>query len=488
MTSPVSIFLNFNLPNATTWFYFSFLLAMALFFKFSRLISIRDLDIVTIFVLVPGLLLIQEARQSQELTRNKVATDLASVVAGSSGQALGNPFAGSTNSAQLVINRSAEEAQYSSSLWVGYLWLLCGSAYFLFRCFLDLLLVRRPALGPNLNFGGLAWLGMALFICLAVVAYRPITRLEVAHLGSKNVEEKQSPVEVKETVGRTTAFFRVAEKSLEPNFLFNRTFAILCHLSVIVGLIMVGARHFGSLTSGMAAATFYLLLPYTGYYVGQVHHVWPMALMIWAVVLYKHPTFSGLFLGIAVGTVFFPALVVPVWIGFYWKRGAGRFSAACLLTAGFCLGITGLMLWLDNNLGSIITNTLAIPDWQPWKVPEQEGFWTGVHWAYRMPVFIAYIALAIMTALWPNPKNLAHLLAMSTAVLIGIQFWYADRGGVYVLWYLPFFLLLIFRPNMSERRPPQINPDTDWLKRFLGWAKKKINGLSRTPDSVVRTP
>ena len=31
-----SIFLDFDLPNATSWFYLSLLLAVALFFKFSR--------------------------------------------------------------------------------------------------------------------------------------------------------------------------------------------------------------------------------------------------------------------------------------------------------------------------------------------------------------------------------------------------------------------------------------------------------------------
>ena len=38
------------------------------------------------------------------------------------------------------------------------MWLLAGSAYLLLRCLLDLILVRRPALAPNVNFGGLAWL------------------------------------------------------------------------------------------------------------------------------------------------------------------------------------------------------------------------------------------------------------------------------------------------------------------------------------------
>ena len=34
------IFFDFNLPNGTTWFYFSLLLAVALFFKFSRVLSV----------------------------------------------------------------------------------------------------------------------------------------------------------------------------------------------------------------------------------------------------------------------------------------------------------------------------------------------------------------------------------------------------------------------------------------------------------------
>ena len=46
MPSSVAIFLDFNLPNTTTWFYFSFFLAIAIFFKFTRLLSVRNLDVV----------------------------------------------------------------------------------------------------------------------------------------------------------------------------------------------------------------------------------------------------------------------------------------------------------------------------------------------------------------------------------------------------------------------------------------------------------
>ncbi len=121
MQLATSIFLNINLPNATTWFYFAGLLAVALFFKFSRLLSVRNWDVLTLFALMPGLLLLIE----------------------SDGK-----------------NRWA------------FAWLLAGSGYFFLRCLLDLVLVRRPALSPNLNLAGLVWLAGALFVSLVAVAVR----------------------------------------------------------------------------------------------------------------------------------------------------------------------------------------------------------------------------------------------------------------------------------------------------------------------------
>src|SRR5262249_35131713 len=54
---------------------------------------------------------------------------------------------------------------YPLAFW-GYLWLILACLYFLIRCLADLALVRRPALAPNLDFAGLAWLGGALFVSL----------------------------------------------------------------------------------------------------------------------------------------------------------------------------------------------------------------------------------------------------------------------------------------------------------------------------------
>jgi hypothetical protein len=453
---------------------------VALFFKFSRLLSVRNLDIVTVFLLVPGLLLLQDARPSPAAPEKGPAVAAASVIAAAAANAQSLPVTGLSGVGALA--RTPELAP-ANTLWFGYLWLLCGSAYFLVRCLLDLALVRRPALSPNLSFGGLAWLGGALFICLATVAFRhgdrngstPVALDKVAANGDAAKVGKESVA-----IGAVQAALRPL-----PPWLM-RTLAILCHLAVAAGLVVIGCRHFQDAPAGMAAATFYLMLPYTGHHVGQVHHVWPTALLVWAIVAYRRPGLAGVFLGLAAGTIYFPALLFPLWLSFYWRRGAGRFTAAFLLTVALSAGATALILFINQDLARSIGATIAASDWQPWKVPTAEGIWTGVHWAYRIPVFIAYLAFVVTTALWPWPKNLAHVIALSAAVLIGIQFWYADQGGVYVLWYLPLFMLLVFRPNLSDRCPAPVPADDDWLVRSGRAVGRAVARLLRLPEPMVR--
>jgi hypothetical protein len=484
MSSLATIFLDFRFPTAATWFYLSLLLAIALFFKFSRVFSVRNLDVITLFLLVPGLLLIHEAnaqlrKYADTHARAGDAQGQLQVLAAQAVAAPGAPGPGPWLAVQKVQEAAAVavpevppesvRVQALAERWYGYLWLFCGSGFFILRCLFDLTLVRRPALAPNLSLGGLAWLAGALFIGLVAVTFHPTQEptepmgkvsavLDAGEKGAKGIVERQ-------TLGQGGM--------AHIDYWFDRLLALLCHLSICAGLFLIAWRHFQDVHAGAALATFYLLLPYTPYsaaHAGQWHHVWPMAVMIWAVFLYRRPTFAGLLMGLAAGTVFFPVLLLPLWCGFYGRRGAGRFSAAFALTGGLCLALYGTILWQAGELPRSVQQVLALADWQPWIEPaaESQGFWTGVHWAwaYRMPVFIAYLAFLATTAIWPAPKNLAHLLALSTALLIGIQFWYAEQGGMYVAWYLPLLLLLVFRPNLNDRRPPPIARDTDWLLRF----------------------
>jgi hypothetical protein len=414
-----SIFFDVNLPSAATWFYFSGLLAVALYFKFTRLLSVRNLDVLTLFVLMPGMLLALES-----------------------------------------------EGRY----WWGYFWLFMASLYFLVRCLLDLVLVRRPALSPNLSPAGLFCLAGGLFTSLSLVpVFLPAE-------GTPGAESPQSPISsVPRDIENRLEKHLVAPPDGPPLRVWvERSLAMLCHLSVVVGIILIGWRHYDDFHIGVAAATFYLLLPYTyllmpatALGVGRWEQAWPMAMMVWSVFCYRKPILAGCFLGVAAGSVLFPVLTLPVWLSFYWRRGATRFGTAFLLSAGLCLGSIALLLWLRGEGSEGLPSEWALANWQPWRESPDGvfGFWQGVHWAYRIPVFVVYVTFVLGTLFWPAPKNLAHVLSLSSALLIGIQFWYADRGGVHVLWYLPFFLLMVFRPNLTNAHPPR-PPTDDWPARL----------------------
>jgi hypothetical protein len=478
MSTFASIFNDFNLPNATTWFYFSLLLAIALFFKFTRLLSVRNWDVVTLFLLVPGLLLIQEAHSLQAVRMTRTVAAVSQLLLPGT-PALGS--AGALAGASVPTQASPERL-----LWLGFLWLLCGSSYLLIRCLLDLTLVRRPALAPNLNLSGLLWLGVALLVCLTAVALRK-------PFGSQGPVGKRSAA-MKEIQRLPEDLLNQEMTAGDDNgtteFWVERTSAILCHLAIVAALVYIGWRHFQDAHAGVAAATFYLLLPYTAYHVEQVHHVLPTALLLGAVASYKRPGAAGLWLGLAAGTGYFPVFLFPAWLSFYWGRGAGRFAGSFVMTGGLCLAAIGGILWAEGDLAVRIQSTLSLSDWQPWiqSSPETTGFWTGVRWAwaYRMPVFVAYVAFVAGTLFWPQPKNLAHLIALSAAVVIGIQFWFADQGGVYLLWYLPLLLLLVFRPNLVDREAVPLNPNGDWLARLRRQLGRFAAWLLRLPEPAAR--
>jgi hypothetical protein len=406
-----SIFFDINLPNAATWFYFSGLLAFALFLKFSRLLSIRNWDVLTLLLFTPGFLLLLEAKGREP--------------------------------------------------W-GYVWLLAVSGYFVFRCLLDLTLVRRPALAPNLNLSGLACLAGALFVSLTAVACR-----QPGDPSDSPGEPAPSPAD-----GLLTAALPRVEDAAKigiPQLTAARALSLACHLSIVVGLVLVGWRCFEDVQAGMAAATFYLLLPFIYYLtpysdlgLGRWDDLWPMAWMVWAVFCYRRPVLAGTFLGIAAGGALFPVLTLPVWLGFYGRRGGGRFLAVFLLAAGLCLALCVGAVWATGAWPS----PAAVNRWFPWREPpaDARGVWQGVFWVYRLPVFIGYAAFVLTTLFWPSPKTLAHVLALSAAVLLGAQFWCADHGGIYILWYAPFLLLMVFRPNLSAARAPLLRDD--WMTRL----------------------
>lgn len=451
-----SIFLDFNLPNSATWLYFSLILTVSLFFQFGRVLSVRNLDLLTLYLLAPGLLLLQEAH---------------ALLSTGGGDAAGRA-------------RQIERGQ--RELVFAYAWLLAGSGYWFVRAIVDLALVRRPVTSPNLNTTGLGWLALALFVCLTAVAVRRAGDPVVAGpIGAR-------PIPITQFQEGATAVVQQAQTGAgqaspaDVRFWVERSLAMACHLAVALGLLMIGLRHFQDLATGMALAALYLLLPYTAVHIGQFHLVWPAAFVTWAVFCYRRPVVSGWLLGLAAGSAFFPVLLFPLWVGFYARRGAMRFTFSFVSALGVSLGILAAALWWDGWLTSGLT-AQAVSEWLPWKRTQAESLWTGVHGAYRLPIFVLFVAFVAVIAVWPSPKNLSHLVALSAAVLIGVQFWHADRGGVYVLWYLPLILLMVFRPNLTAHEPPSVEPGSVVL-RWAGAAWRRVRhgrGASASKELAV---
>ena len=192
----------------------------------------------------------------------------------------------------------------------------------------------------------------------------------------------------------------------------------------------------------------YLLLPYTAEFTGRIDHVIPGALLVWAVVAYRRPLAAGMLVGLAAGAIYYPLFLLPLWCGFYWRRGLFRF----LIGAAAVLAIlTASLLWTSGDLHALAGQVQKMYGVTTLSLTHAEGFWALHDPAYRLPVMAVFLVLSMSLALWPAQKNLGTLLSCSAAVLLATQFWQAYYAGIYLDWYLPLLILTIFRPNLEDR-------------------------------------
>jgi hypothetical protein len=458
--------------DPTTWAYLSSLLTIALFFKFSRVWSVRNVDLIGLILLAPGLLCVEYGAYFERLDANNDGQVTRSEVPERQRERFSGFFDRMDRDGDQIITRDAIDAAKQ----VGYIWLFCTAGFFLIRLLLDPLMVRRPLLEPNVSAGGLTFLGVSLLVFLManVVTNQPDID-DLAAASPANVEQQQdagqgepSADERFATRGPGYALLQVIPNISTQIFVRQgdaapsadgvqqdlqrvataRTMAILSHLAIVLGMVLVGYRHFDNIKTGIAAAVLYLMLPYTAIMTGRVTHVLPAALLVWAVAAYRRPLISGMLMGLAIGTSYYPLFLLPLWVAFYFQRGLVRFGAGVVSMLAV---LTGVLALNAANVDEFLTQVqymfgFIFPTRDP------QGFW-GLEFndpVYRIPVLAAFVAMCGTLAIWPAQKNLGTLLSCSAAVMLGTQFWNA-YGGLYMAWYLPLLLLTIFRPNLEDR-------------------------------------
>ena len=404
------------------WLFLTFLSCLTIFFKFSRFWSIRNLDLFLLFALAPGMMMLVGARGAQP--------------------------------------------------WIAYVWLFMGSLLWIARCLLDLGLNRRPLLEPNLNAAGLACLSigvLALFVGETVslsvregAGRNPADAHPVGQEEAKKPQPKPKPTpfdaSVAKVIGNTPLPTALKANPLQG---LARILACIAQIVLVIGLIAVGWRHFERPIAGLSVATCYLLLPYSRFALVDSGQLVPAALIVTALLTYRNPAVAGMLIGFAAGWMPASIGLVPLWTGFYRGRGMLRFGlvsvgvlAGCVLAGRF---VPSMSEWA-TALGA---RSLAEAGFWPNSEPPPVGsFWSGIDSSYRLPVWIAYLALVVATTFWPAEKNLGELIATSAALLVASQFWYLASGGALALLYLPLITLMMFRPNLSLRRSFPVRPRT----------------------------
>lgn len=407
------------------WLFLSLLSCVTLFFKFSRVWTVRNLDLFLLFALAPGMML-------------------------------------------LLVGNGNDQP------WIAFVWLFLGSAFWLARCLLDLGLARRPLLEPNLNAAGLACLsigvlGLLLVETVSLPVDEGAARNPADPAGRVNAPPVAS-LDVNVSVDQVlkNAPLPTALKQNLPQVILRRVLASLAHLLLVTCLIIVGWRHFDRPIAGMAVATCYLISPYMRIALVDSGQVVPAALIVAALAFYKRASLAGIFIGLAAGWM--PACLglVPLWAGFYRGRGKLRFAAVGLGIVISCGAVAELIPGLSGWARVLGARSLAEAGLWPGVEPPHSGsFWSGIDASYRLPVLVAYLSLVLITMLWPEEKNLGELIALSAALLVASQFWYLEKGGTLILLYLPLVLLMMFRPNLASKRPKPAPPRAADAKKSL---------------------
>jgi len=429
------------------WLYLSSLLIIAVFYRFRRLWSLRNFDLYLLLSLSPGVLLVR----------------------------------------------------HQSGYAIGYAWLFVVTGLCLVRLLFDGLFSKRSRIDPNLNSPAMLFLGIcALAFLMTEAVTRPTPTSSVSSViegkrildaattpgqsvpavptslasegeasGSTNSAGPTASILAMPVMSTSRQLFTEQQSATIDDRPFGiveetaaRILAISAHLAILAGLYWIGRRLFNDRVQGIAMATLYLLMPCTSYVVGEVNQVLPCAFILWALVCYRHPLWSGILMGFACGSMFFPVFLLPVWASFFgWKRSL-RFFAGVTLVA---LVLFGSVALISADAYAFTQQTINRIDFRILSFdggPNETGFWTAIHPAYRIPVMVAFLLLVVSLTIWPWKKNLEVLIAYNTAIIAATQFWYPQLGGVYVLWYLPLLIVVIFRPRLLAQKDFQQTSQT----------------------------
>jgi hypothetical protein len=233
-------------------------------------------------------------------------------------------------------------------------------------------------------------------------------------------------------------------------------FDILC----LAGMFALGWRIAG-LRLGMGLALAWASFPFTAYALeSNANDSLVAAMLIWGLVLARHPFGRGAMLGLALSAKFAPAVLLPLWSRKPFPRpGPGRnllpFALGLLTSAlatGWVLlldGTDGIRAFWSRTVGYQLERDSPFSIWgqYPGLRPVQIG----------VMVLVAVAAIAVLR--WPRRLDLLTMAALSGALLIGIELTVTHWFYLYIPWFLPFALLAVVPDWPPPPRRPRPEPE-----------------------------
>ncbi len=432
------------------WLIYASLLVLAVFFRFSRLLSVRNLDIGFILSLSMALVLTS--------TWGSDKMDVESI---------------SAEQPDAVVT------QWSSTV------LLSLSVLLILRLIFDESLTRRPRLDQNLNQAGLTFLCVPAFAVLMTSVFMGeppggnvdavksgkalLQRQAIGEHESEAEDEQPAPTETLIAAGASAvaqlsggisdATVSVDSESTSIEQTMACFLVVLAHTIIIAGFVYIGRTHFNSLQLGVSMCCLYLLLPCTAFKVHELSHVLPAACLIWAVACYRRPAVAGVLLGLACGTLFFAVFLLPLWAVFYGRRGSIKFGVSLGAVAALALFAVAMT---SSTADSFLARLVHTTNWTVYRLftDQLPVSSMGVGQIFlRITLAAAFFVMLTAMTVIPRRRNLENLLADSTALVVAAQLWYPEDVGTYVLWYMPLLLLVMFRPRL-DRFTPRETDDT----------------------------
>ncbi|MCH8829424.1 MAG: hypothetical protein IID45_07595 [Planctomycetes bacterium] len=368
--------------------------------------------------------------------------------------------------------------------------LFLGIGVLLLRLLSDVFLHKRPRIDSNLTPPGLILLALTGFgLIVAETSQRPpdaVAGDAVTH-GERIINRQAEPTDEKSKtttpattptpalLGGPVAYItdritpggenagasdarRKSQRDESVRITAARILAILSHLLVVSALIFLGVSLFQHAKSGIAMAALYCLLPCTIIVPASVQYVLPIGFILWALAAHRRPVISGILLALACGTHVFPLFLLPIWLAYYGRKRRFRFSMAFIASVAALLGSVTL------DAGSFLAVSKVFMGYERLLFVSGDGRWS---WMYANTIMhvLSVVAVVILIAgltVWPTKKTPEHLVVHTTIVIAAISFWYSwysQQIGQYLPSLLPMVILVAYRPGtLTERLKRRLTP------------------------------